>query len=91
MGIIERSIRTVKERFRSTCNGIPYKWITILMVRSLVEGIIDVVNAFPSKNGISSTLSPSTIVEGKPNLDLKRKMISFGSYAAVYTGTSNDM
>ena len=25
VGPIERSIRTVKERFRSTCNGIPYK------------------------------------------------------------------
>ena len=60
------------------------------MVRSLVEGIVAVLNAFPSKNAVSSTISPATIVEGKPKLDLKRKMIPFGAYALVYTGTTND-
>ena len=49
VGPIERSVRTVKDRFRSTCSNIPYKRITILMVRSLVEAIIEVLNAFPSK------------------------------------------
>ena len=48
VGPIERSVRTVKERFRSTCSNVPYKRFTILMVRSLVEGIIAVLNAFPS-------------------------------------------
>ena len=91
VGTIERSVRTVKERMRSTCNGIPFKKITILMVRSLVEGIIAVLNAFPSNTGISKTLSPSTIVEGKPKLDFKRKIITFGSYALVYSGTTNTM
>ena len=43
------------------------------MVRSLIEGIIDMINAFPSKNRISNILSPSTIVERKPKLDFKRK------------------
>ena len=35
--------------------------------------------------------SPTTIVEGKPKLDLKRKMITFGTYALVYMTTSNNM
>ena len=60
------------------------------MVRSLVEEIIVVLNAFPSKNAVSSTISPATMVEGKPKLDLKRKMIPFGAYALVYTRTTND-
>ena len=60
------------------------------MMRSLVEGIIAVLNAFSSKNVVSSTISPATIVEGKAKLDLKRKMISFGAYALIYTGTTND-
>ena len=46
---------------------------------------------FSSKQGISSTLSPSTIVEGKAKIDLSRKMITFGTCALVCTGTSNSM
>ena len=69
VGTIERSVRTVKERFRSTCSNVPYRRFTILMVRSLVEGIIAVLNAFPSKKSVSSTISPATIVEGKPKMD----------------------
>ena len=65
--------------------------MTILMVRSLVEGITEVMNAFPTKNGISETLSPATIVEGKPKFDFSRDMIAFGSYTLVYSGTSNDI
>ena len=89
-GPIERSVRTVKDRFRSTCSNVPYRRFTILMVRSLVEAIIEVLNAFPSKNAVSNTISPATIVEGKPKMDFKRQMIAFGAYALVYTGTSND-
>ena len=89
VGFIERSVRTIKERFRSTCSAMPFRRITVRMVRSLVEGITDVLNAFPSKNGITQTISPATIVEGKPKMDLQRKVIVFGSYALVYIGTTN--
>ena len=91
VGPIERATRTIKERARSTCNGTPYKRITILMVRSLIEAIVEMLNAFPSKGSISDTLSPSTIVEGKPKLDLSKDIIVFGAYALVYTDTTNDM
>ena len=91
VGIIERSVRSIKERCRSTVHGMPYKRMTILMVKSLVEGVVGMMNAFPSKQGISDTLSPTTIVEGNPKLDLKRKIITFGTYALVYTTTSNNM
>ena len=91
VGIIERSVRSIKERCRSTVHGMPYKRMTILMVKSLVEGVVGMMNAFPSKQGISDTLSPSTIVEGKSKLDLKRKIITFGTYALIYTTTSNNM
>ena len=90
VGIIERSVRTINDRFRSTCSNIPYRRITILMVRSLVEAIVEVLNAFPSKNSITTTISPATIVEGKPKIDFKRDMLAFGAYALVYTGTSSN-
>ena len=49
------------------------------------------MNAFPTKNGISDTLSPATIIEGKPKLDFSRGMVTFELYALVYAGTSDDM
>ena len=90
VGFIERPVRTIKERCRSTCSAMPYRRITILMVRSLIEGVVSMLNAFPSKNGMSDTISPATIIEGKPKLDLEKNMIVFGSYALVYSGTTND-
>ena len=48
------------------------------------------LNAFSSKNSISDTISLVTIIEGKPKLDLEKKMIVFGSYALVYSETTND-
>ena len=58
----------------------------MIIIRALVEGIINVINAFPSNHGISDTFIPSTIVEGKHKLDFKRKMILFGAYVLAYTG-----
>ena len=84
---IERSIHTVKERSRSIYSDLPYKRITILMVRSLIEAITKVLDVFTSKN----TLSPATIVEGKPKFYFGKAMIPFGSYALVYEGTTNTM
>ena len=49
------------------------------------------LNAFSTKVGISKTMLPSIIVEVKPNPDFNQEMIVFGSYALVYTGTSNNM
>ena len=48
-------------------------------------------NAFPTKVGISKTIFPSMIVEGKPNTDFNQYRIVFGSYDLVYTGTRNYM
>ena len=57
VGPIERSVCTVKESCRSTCNGIPHKRITTIMVRSLIAGIIDMINVFLSGTGISDSTS----------------------------------
>ena len=37
------------------------------------------------------TLSSSTIVEGRTNVDMVHKRISFGSYPMVHIGTTNTM
>jgi hypothetical protein len=90
-GIVERSIRTIKERCRSMCHAVPYERYTKLMTNSLIECAIHWLNAFPSKTGIASNLSPSAIVLGRGSPDFNNRHISFGAYAMVYNGTKNNM
>ena len=90
-GVIERSVRTVKERSRCTCHSLPYEYYPKLMTRSMVEGVVNWLNAFPFKSGVSQTMGPSTIILGKPAPDVSRKSAVFGSYAMGFTKTKNDM
>ena len=89
--IIERSIRTVKERSRSSCHSLPYRRYPKIMTISLVESMTKWLNTFPTSNGISSTMSPAAIVLGRHQPDMGRKRIGFGSYAMVHIGTTNNM
>ena len=47
------------------------------------------LDMFPSKNGISSKLSPAAIILGSPNPDHNKLRIKFGAYAQVYRGNTN--
>ena len=60
----------------------------MLMIKSLVEGVLGMLNDFPSKQGILATLSPSVIVERKEKLHLSRKMMIFGTFVLIHLGTS---
>ena len=66
---MERLIHTFKERTRCGFRNIPYKKCPKLTVVSYLEPNITWLNAFPSKNGISKTLSLSEIVLGTPQID----------------------
>ena len=89
--IAERSIRTVKERCRTTCQANPYTRYTSLMVQHLVESRVTWLNRFPSKNGVSNTLSPASIVLGHAKPDMSIQRIPFGAYAQVCTQITNNM
>ena len=91
VGIAERSIRTIKDRARSICHSLPYKRFTKLMTTRLIENTVYWLNAFPSANGISNTISPRGIVVGTGNIDCNHSMIQYGAYAAVYETTKNNM
>ena len=89
--IVERSIRTIKERCRTTCRAAPYTRYTALMVQHLVESRVKWLNRFPSENGVSKTMSPASIVLGHQKPDMNIKRLPFGAYAMAYTQTSNNM
>ena len=61
------------------------------MTQSLIEGVIDMLDFFPSKNAISDTMGPAMLIEGKHKLDFGKKRIEFGAYAMVYLGTHNNI
>ena len=65
--------------------------ITKLMTRYLVEGLVEMINAFPSKNSISDDVSPASTLEGKQKIDMNIKRLEFGTYAMVYIKTINDI
>jgi hypothetical protein len=89
---IERSIRTVKESSRTLQHDLPYKKQPKLMTESNVYSCIKGLNAFPALDGVSKSLSPSTLITGKPPVDFKNLMkAKFGDYAQVFLDTKNDM
>ena len=91
VGVIERSIRTLKERTRCMCHQLPYKGYTKLMIIEMVIGETKLLNAFPNKDGIDHDLSPDAIILGTPKLDYNNIKLPFGSYVNLYDGTDNTM
>ena len=91
VGVIERSIRTMKERCRCISHAMPFHRHTRLMTKMMLEFVTSRLNAVPSQNGVSELLSPRTIVLGQGPLDLKYKTIEFGSFVLLYTQTLNNM
>ncbi len=86
---VERSIRTVKERFRCICAAMPYTRIPKLMMDNAVASATEWLNTFATNNGVSSTLSPNNIVLGEPKPDCKSLKLHIGSYVELQIGTTN--
>ena len=85
---VERSIRTTKERVRATVQGLPYRYIPKIMIKGMVRDSTIQLNAFPPSDGISTTMSPRTIVTGLPNIDYNKLKIRTGLYAQVHINAS---
>ena len=88
--MIERAIRTIKERIRCTWSPLPYTKASKLMVDECLYDIVSVLNDFPHKNGISRNISPAAIVLGRQKLNCSNRKLSFGAYCEVYVRSTND-
>ena len=84
VGEVERSIRTIKERYRAFAHGLPFRRHPILLLHSIIVEVIRCLNQFPWKYGISPTLSPATIVTGCPRVDFNSLRIEFGAYVQLF-------
>ena len=93
MAEVERSIRVIKERFRSVYHRLPFQSMPKVMIRLGVMESTRWLNTFPAKTGISEVYSPRMIVTGK-NIDYDRQCkTAFGAYiqALPKTNLTNTM
>ena len=62
--VIERAIRTIKERNQSTVSGFPYKHYPTILKKALISHAVSWLNMFLHANGVSATMSLRTILTG---------------------------
>ena len=84
VGEIERSNRTVKADLRTMTQSLPFTRWTRLMIEEAVRTVIRARNQFASHDGISTSLSPLTIVTGAPPPDYNKMSLEFGTYVQVF-------
>jgi hypothetical protein len=91
VGEIERYIRTVKERVRCIYNTLPFQQIPNRMVIEMVYFSVFWLNSFPARDGISSTLSPRTLVTGQKIDFNKHCRVEFGTYVQTHEQHDNSL
>jgi hypothetical protein len=81
---IERQIRVVKERCRSSRHNLPFQRIPKLLTIHVVFNSVRMLNLFPTKGGVSDSVSPKTIMSGEV-LDYKKHLcLPIGQYCQVH-------
>ena len=82
---IERGIRTLKERIRATISRLPYnQHLPRVIVREVVINAVMMLNAFPPRSGINTSMSPRTIISGVKLDYNKHCKMPFGDYAQTH-------
>jgi hypothetical protein len=81
---IKRRIRVVKERCRATRNSLPFHTIPKLMTIHIVLDVVKLLIFFPTKGGVSDTLSPNTIISGETLDYTKHLSLQPGQYCQVH-------
>ena len=80
----ERSIRLLKEDFRTTLHGLPFQHIPRLMVRSLLLSVVRLRNLFPNSNSVDKLNSPASIVIGTHPPHMKDFPLEFGTHVMCH-------
>jgi hypothetical protein len=81
---IERAIRTIKERNRATVSALPFKHYPKLLKKALVANAVTWLNNFPHGGGVSSLMSPRTIVTGDTIDFATHCRVPIGAYCEVH-------
>jgi hypothetical protein len=84
---VKRRICVIKERVRAVCHSLPFKSLPKKLVANMVLYCTKLLNFFPTKGGISPTLSPKAIMSGE-QINYKDYKLPFGSYCQVHEDTA---
>jgi hypothetical protein len=88
---IGRYIRTIKERLKCIYNILLFNKIPQVMIAELVSYCNIWLNAFPKPYGISTTLSPQTIITGRHVDYQKQCKIEHGKYVQAHKEHNNTL
>ena len=91
VGDVERYIRTIKERMRGIANTLPYKLLPCNMVIELAKAAVYWLNSIPSNMGVSSVISPRTIITGQVLDYNKHCRYEFGEYVQTHEEHDNSL
>jgi hypothetical protein len=88
---IERAIRSMKDRVRSTHSRLPFKYLPRLIVVRLVANAVLWMNALPQPLGVLTDHSPRYLLLGRDLTYDKHVRLPFGSYVQTHEEHTNDM
>ena len=88
---IERYIRTVKDRMRSTYRMLPFKRVPRLVLIHLVKNAVFWLNALPASDGVSSVHSPRYLLTGRELEYPLHVRLEFGEYVQTHEKHGNRM
>lgn len=88
---IERAIRTVKERVRSVYNVLPFPRLPRRLLTELVYYAVFWLNSFPAADGISSTISPRSLITGHVIDYNTHCQLEFGEYVQTHESHDNTL
>ena len=77
---VERRIRLIQERGRGILNTLPFKKMPQVILIELIYHVVLWINTYPSKSGVSATLSPREIVHRQTLNFKKHCKARFGAY-----------
>ena len=88
---IERYIRTVKDRVRSTYRMLPFTRVPRLILIHLVKNAVFWLNALPARDGVSSVHSPRYLLTGRELEYPLHVRLEFGEYVQTHEKHRNRM
>ncbi|KAL7466859.1 hypothetical protein ACHAXS_007127 [Conticribra weissflogii] len=84
VGEVECCLKVIKERVRAIASGLPYQRMPKTIPIELIKFVVLWLNAFPAKNGVSTTIWLREILTRQMLNYLKHCKAKFGIYCKVY-------
>ena len=81
---VDRSICTVKKWVWSTIHRLPFTKISRIINTNVVVKVVKYLNQFPTKDGISETMSTLSMMTGRPRPNYDNLLLEFVTYLQAF-------